>query len=234
MRKSKNQPELEIAKPFESGFKLKITNLRKTAYPANPTESDYYGFKPGDFIYKGSWPNRIYEVTHITREALADYTYNHLSANLINKNGISRDVKAKDLLESYKKTGNFGMCKVYMKSVVSGDKIPKKPRTTSFLELMCIRSVSYSNYYTKTDLQTLIQQRDNSIGYAERRKKAINKQIDKHNSIKQALLEIMQRKFPVPETQIVVAKEPHIIEQVMALADEPYNDPLSTGGEMHI
>ena len=52
----------EQAKVEVGNFRLKITNLRTSAFPDPLTASDYHGYKVGDILIKGRTNNTIFEV----------------------------------------------------------------------------------------------------------------------------------------------------------------------------
>lgn len=114
----------------------------------------------GDFVTKGS-ENTVYEVVHLTREPITDYQYQAwLKENT--RYGSQRDKFMQDLIDKYKKSGNFGACQIHCKPIVRGGKQIAKGRLLKWLE------PDFPNYkyngYRKTTLEDLIKHRQNNIG----------------------------------------------------------------------
>lgn len=144
-------------------FKLKITNLRKLAYATNrPDQSDYFQFKVGDLLCKGTSYTTIYEVVAIVREPISEPQYNQWDTRLKKYNNSVSDIKAKNLIDEYKKNGNFGACKIMVKAILRGDKEVAKPRIFKFLEIENIRAFKW-NGYQRTDVSVILKYRDAMI-----------------------------------------------------------------------
>src|SRR5688572_22654264 len=155
MRKSKNSPKVKTEEVKPTGFTLKFTNLRKTAYPDPLEKTDYYGIKPGDYLRKGS---TIYEVTSIGRETISEDQYNKWN-HAVNRYGRTVDPKFKDLIDEYKKKGNFGACRIGLKPVLRGSKTVITGRMAQVCELdTCPPATSsYRQSYQVIDLANLSQ-----------------------------------------------------------------------------
>lgn len=144
-------------------FKLKITNLRKVAYTTNrPDQSDYFQYKVGDLLCKGTSYTTVYEVVAIIREPISAPQYGQWDNKLKKYNNTVSDTKAKNLIDEYKKNGNFGACRIAVKPILRGDKEVAKPRIVKFLEIDNIRAFKW-NGYQKTDVQAILRYRDAQI-----------------------------------------------------------------------
>jgi len=149
MSRTKKQKIEEPAKiEVSSGFRLKITNLRKDAFPDPLTESDYMGAKVGDFMIKNT--STIYEVVGLSREPFPDTEYDRILKNLTAYNQQIRDQKLKDLIDKYKKSNNFGACIITLKSVIRGGKIVAKGKITRLNEI-----TASGGYYSPWRIVTL-------------------------------------------------------------------------------
>jgi hypothetical protein len=144
-------------------FKLKITNLRKVAYTTNsPEESDYFKFRVGELLSRGSSLTTIYEVVSIFREPITMLQYDDWIKRLKKYNNTISDMNAKNFIDEYKKNGNFGACRVYVKPLIRGERELVKSRVVNFLEIDHIGTFRYNGYH-RTDLNSLIRMRTSSI-----------------------------------------------------------------------
>lgn len=159
-KKSDNKVETVVKEEarIEVGFKIKMTNLRKDAYPNPLVESDYFKWKVGDILTKG---NTFYVITQLSRMPLTETQMKLFkSANVggIGPNAYTKDQTLKRLLEEYEKKGNFGHCKIHLNPLIRGGKEVLKPRGTSIMEIT--NTGAYLNYrsgYSKTDLLSQIK-----------------------------------------------------------------------------
>lgn len=189
------QTELELDK--NPGFKLKFTNLRKTAYPTNtPEESDYLKLKIGDYITKYNAQTPIYEVVAITRESLTEAHMKGWDAKLMRYGGASgksSDQIATNLIAEYRKNGNFGVCQITMKPVIRGDKEVAKGKLIRFLEMDHVRSINHRSF-GKVDLDFIIRNRDYAIGRWNRYLTAYQVKLDREILLKAAVIKLKNSK----------------------------------------
>ncbi len=189
----KNQP-LDSEAGKNTGFTIKITNLRKDAYSTNfPTESDYFGFKVGDYLIKGS-SNTIYEVQSIIRQPI-DNTLHGKYFKYLTRYGKITDKRANDLLEEYQKNGNFGLNNITIKPVLRGEKLIAKGRIKSFLELDNISCITYRGY-KRTDLIQAIGLKDHVIANLKYRVSIYQGRVDNQIKLKQGLQDLLDSKNP--------------------------------------
>lgn len=159
--KKKSDNTVEVLKEeakIEVGFKIKVTNLRKDAYPNPLVESDYFKWKVGDILTKG---NTFYVITQLSRMPLTETQMKMFKSANVGGSGASaytKDVTLKKLLDEYQKKGNFGHCKIHLNPLIRGGKEVLKPRGTSIMEIA--NTGAYLNYrsgYSKTDLLSQIK-----------------------------------------------------------------------------
>lgn len=220
MSQTKKKKVEEQSKVEMGGFRLKITNLKKEAFPDPLTSSDYHGFAVGDYIVKGRNNNNLFQVTEITREAFPDYQYQAILRSLNYKNNLGqvviRDQKLYDLIEKYKKSHNFGVCWIKYKTIVRGGKVINNSRVTRFCEITHYHSNSYYKVVnpvtvmaSKSSEATLI---DYKIQKLLNKQKALN---DTKNAI-EAHLDSLKPKKPV---QTETKPEPGPIQRVECVED---------------
>lgn len=157
-----------------SGFKIKLTNLRKV-YPTNtPAVSDINKFNIGDYIVRHRAENVIYQVVGIVREPIAPATLDLFMKKVTSSNGsvIHHLQRFHPYLLEYKKNGNFGVCRVYYKTVLRGGKRRTNGRLMSFWELDQIHGTNYG----KIDISEAVKLQDISIIRAQRK-------IDQYNAL---------------------------------------------------
>ncbi len=163
MRKKKVETQLEITPPT-GVFKLKFTNLRKTAYPDAPTKGDLDGFQVGDLLTRRTM-GTIFEVLQvkrdvITAEQIRKWEIHNQKTNY--RNGSTIEVisqEVKKLLEDYEKNGNFGAIVYVVKALFRGGKPVAKGKLIKFYELDNQKSITWNNY-TIVDIPVSI----NTIG----------------------------------------------------------------------
>lgn len=174
MKKTKNP--IETTNP--TNFRIKITNTRVVAYPNKLTETDYFGFKVGDLVATSYSTNTIYEVVDIYRDMLSPHDYNVWNSRIA-RVGYSPpqptgtapklniiDQKAYDLLEGYKKTGNFGICVLQLKAVLRGAVMPTKPAKKFVKEFDQIKVINYNNLI-KVDIEKMLKTKEMQIKRAD-------------------------------------------------------------------
>lgn len=102
-----NQNEIEI-----TGFKIKLTNLKKKNFPDELIETDYLKYKVGDILRKGAG-GTVYKVVSLYRSTIRQGLYDHYLMNGIKL--TKNDPKFKEMMDRIKESSNFGVC--YMKIV---------------------------------------------------------------------------------------------------------------------
>lgn len=176
------------------GFKLKFTNLRKTAYPTNtPEESDYFKYKIGDYITKHHAKTSIYEIIYIDRQAITDAQAMGWDTKL-KRYGSSWDKVATDLITEYRKNGNFGVCEITVKPVLRGGKEVAKGRLVRFLEMDHVKAINHRSF-EKIDLQAIIRIRDRSIIKLNRYVNAYQAKLDREILLKSVVVRLYQSKL---------------------------------------
>lgn len=180
-------------------FKLKVTNIRKSAYPTNsPQESDLFKFKIGDFVSKN---NAIFQVVSITREPITQNQINVLitaGKGYINNPEID---KTKLLFEEYKKNGNFGVCRITIKPLIRGSKEIAKGKLVKFIETDQIRAINY-NGYIKVDLPNIVKTRDYWIASIKDKIKTQESRLKTQVEMRDAVLKLINP----PQTQVVTTQ----------------------------
>ena len=162
--KKTEQAKVEVA----GNFKLKIINLKKTAFPDPLTQTDYHGFKVGDILTKGRKSNTVFEVVEIYREAFPEYQYDGIFASLHYKDGQGnlhcKDENLLKLIEKYRTSHNFGACWVRLKTLVRGG----KPITTSRITRFCEVNFYKNNpSYHVTDLAAIANSNNLAANYID-------------------------------------------------------------------
>lgn len=156
MKKAKNQKKTEEVS--NTGFRLKITNLRTAAYPGPLEQTDYLGMKVGDYVTKGS-ENTVYQVVQLQREGITDQEYARWASRCLSNK------KAKDLIDEYKKNSNFGACYVAVKPIIRGGKEVAKGRIVRFNEMDSL--LYHRGTYQVVTLEQLIANRTANINSIE-------------------------------------------------------------------
>ena len=152
MRKKKTETQLEIAPPT-AVFKLKFTNLRKTAYPDVPIQGDIDDIKIGDLLTRNTM-GTVFEVVHIHRDVLqnADYSlWEHRNRQTTNippgdVKVTYKNQRMHELLEFYKKNGNFGIVVFSVKAIYRGGKQIAKGKLVKFKEMDNQKHVTWNPY----------------------------------------------------------------------------------------
>lgn len=213
MRKKKNQPELPVVDPPENptGFKFKVINLRKSAYPTNsPEKSDVFGFKVGDLISKNN--GTIYEILSITRRELPEHESKSYEGALNRYGRGSSNHQVSQLLEEYKKNGNFGVCQIEAITRLRGSKHITKGRRLYFSELQYAPGISYTRY-SLVDLPNWINNRQGSINYAKVKIKREQDKLATQVLIKEALEKLLASRTP-KEPEIATVANIAIVDEV--------------------
>ena len=209
-KKTEIEPQTTLELDSNPGFKLKFTNLRKTAYPTNtPEKSDYFKYEIGDYITKYNAQSPIYEVIYIDRLAITDAQARGWDTKLTRYGGVSSkssDQVATNLIVEYRKNGNFGVCQITMKPVLRGEKEVVKGKLIRFLEMDHVKSINHRSF-GKVDLQAIIKNRDYSIGRLNRYVSAYEAKRDREILLKAAVVRLHQSKLTpiVVDTLVEVA-----------------------------
>ena len=180
----------------EPVFKLKITNLRTAAYPRPLEQTDYLNIKVGDYLTKGS-ENTVYQVVKLQRESITEAEFTRWKQRLLNT-----AKKANDLIDEYKKNGNFGACYVSIRPVIRGQKEVAKGRLVRFNEIEQIYGITYRNFYKVSTLEELINNRIANISAIDwnlnkwQRKKNI--QVNAKNVLESVLSKNKANSMPNP------------------------------------
>lgn len=183
---------------MEKAFKFKVTNLRTTAFPGPLDKTDYYGLIVGDYVTKGS-ENTVYEVVHISREPITDGEYQAWTKEN-SKYGNQREKLYQDLIDKYKKSGNFGACQVHCKPVIRGGKQIAKGRLVKWLEPN-YPSFKY-NGYRRTTLTELMTHRANNIANIDYQLMRFNSKKKIQKDAYDILKYVHDLKFPPPPQAI--------------------------------
>lgn len=208
-KKIEIEPQTTLELDPNPGFKLKFTNLRKTAYPTNtPAESDYFKFKIGDYITKYNAQTPIYEVVAINRQPLVESQAKGWDAKLLRYSSgygsastpRSTDQIASNLLAEYRKNGNFGICQITIKPILRGDKEVVKGKLIRFLEMDHVKAINHRSF-GKVDLRDIIKNRDYAINRWGKYVNAYQNKLDRELLLKSAVVRLYQSKL----TPIVVA-----------------------------
>jgi hypothetical protein len=190
---------------------FKVTNLKKLSYPDELIETDLLKIKVGDYMFKGAG-NNIFEVTKIERDSLVESGYKYIYSNIHNlRNNVCTNQLVADLLEKYKKSNNFGYCRIYVKRIIRGGKNVKKGNNISFLEVYQILELGH-NIYKLADIDKMIYSKE----LAEKRlDTSITTLISKkqvHTDFKEALLRLKNKNESTTEAKITVVDSPEKIE----------------------
>jgi hypothetical protein len=172
-------------------FKLKVTNIRKSAYSTNtPEESDFFNFKIGDYLSKGG--SAIYQVCGIHREPISQHQIDKIDQKLKNYASPTHDLaKLKQLFEEYKKNGNFGVCRITVKCVLrSGKEV--SGRIYKFLEFEQSRYFTY-NCFQKVDLQNVIKHKNYTINKLKATISNQQQRLISQENTRDAILKIIAR-----------------------------------------
>lgn len=201
-KKKTEQAQVEVS----NTFRLKITNLKKTAFPDPLTQTDYHGYKVGDILTKGRNYNTILEVTEITREVFPEYQYDAIFKNLHYKDGQGnlhcKDENLLKLIEKYRTSYNFGACWVRLKTLVRGG----KPITTSRITRFCEVNFYKNNpSYHVTDLATIASTNNSAANYIDYQINRLQARQKRHRDTELAVLGLIKAKVdasnPKPKKQ---------------------------------
>lgn len=190
-------------------FKLKVTNIRKSAYPTNsPVESDLFKFKVGDYVGKGG--TAIYQVVSISREPIVQAQLDRINQVVKGYHANNLDLKkARELFLEYQKNGNFGACRITAKPVLKGAKEIAKGKLIKFLESDQLSVFTY-NGYAKLDLPNIVKTRDYWIASIKARILKEQDKLKDQENMRNAVLKLMTPPAPV-QTQVVVTQEVDLV-----------------------
>jgi hypothetical protein len=203
-KKKKVETTVEVSQ----GFRLKITNLKKEAFPGPLTESDYGQYKVGDYLIKGHNYNNLFQITEITREVFPDYQYQAIMRLITTKNTDGtlniRNQRAFDLIEKYKKSHNFGACWIKYKTIVRGAKVITTNRVTRFCEFNCLNT---RNVYRVVDPVAVMAQRSSEASLIDYKvQRLLNKQKALNNT-KNAIEAYLDSLKPKPQPKPLIKPE---------------------------
>lgn len=203
MEQSEINFEVKQSEEGSPAFKLKITNLRKAAYPTNtPQESDYLQIKVGDLLCKGTSYTTIYEVVAIVREPISTNQWKEWDGKLRKYNNNISDTKAKKLIDEYQKNGNFGACRISAKPILRGDKEVQRPRLTKFLEIEHITAFRW-NGFQKTNVQGILRYRDAQISKYTYTINSCTMKRQKEQDLRNALSNLQNKRDAITASRIV-------------------------------
>ena len=183
----------EQAKVEVGNFRLKITNLRTSAFPDPLTASDYHGYKVGDILIKGRTNNTIFEVTAITRENFPEHKYFGIIAGLYYKDGQGKshckDKNLLKLIKKYRTSHNFGACWVKIKTLVRGGKPVTTSRVTRFCEVNFYKN---NPSYIVADLATIANTNNSAANYIDYQINKLQAKQKRHRDTELAVLSIIK------------------------------------------
>lgn len=190
---SQTKKKTEEAKVEVGNFRLKITNLKKSAFPDPLTASDYHGYKVGDILVKGRTNNTIFEVTAITRETFPEYQYDGIFKSLHYKD-TAGNLKCKDqtllkLIEKYRTSHNFGACWITIKTLVRSGKPITGNRVTRFCEVNHFKN---NPVYHVTDLATIANANNSAANYIDYSINRLQARQKRHRDAELAVLSIIK------------------------------------------
>ncbi len=190
---SQTKKKTEEAKVEVGNFRLKITNLKKSAFPDPLTASDYHGYKVGDILVKGRTNNTIFEVTAITRETFPEYQYDEIFKSLHYKD-TAGNLKCKDqtlfkLIEKYRISHNFGACWITIKTLVRSGKLITGNRVTRFCEVNHFKN---NPTYHVTDLVTIANANNSAANYINYSINRLQARQKRHRDAESAVLGIIK------------------------------------------
>lgn len=188
-------------------LRFKITNTRAQHFPGPLTETDYFKYKVGELVCNSYNSTAIYEIVEISRDILHSteitnwesrlYRNEKLSDGSMHK--VSRDSTATDLLEKYKKSNNFGVCRIKLKTVLRGANVSQKASYKIIKELDIVKAVNY-NGIIRADLDTMLQRRANTVTKLNSQATRINARRD--SAIRQmTAIETVKNKYFPPVAQ---------------------------------
>lgn len=171
MKKTKIVPQTETIQPVGS-FKLKFTNLRKTAYPTLPTRGDIMDFQVGDNVIRNN-KSTVFEIVSITRNLISQsqvdwWERNNINEYLTRNNGnggkvVYKSDEVQKFLEEYKKNGNFGAITFDIKSIVRNGKPVAKGKITKVFEMSLQNNIYRNHVIRKVDFLKEVQSLDYDI-----------------------------------------------------------------------
>lgn len=173
----KKQAKIELQNP-NTGFKIKLTNMKTQYFPDELKETDILKVKIGDIVSIGWNVNTLYKVVDIYRDMISTIEYENWKKRLITYFGVIIDQKIYDFLEKYKNSGNFGVCRIKIKTVLRGDKLPIKGGVKILKELDVVSPICYKDLKV-TDLKNIVRLKINSESAFEYQIKAIVTKKDK-------------------------------------------------------
>lgn len=190
-------------------MRLKITNTRTQYYPNALTETDYHKFKVGDLVCIGYNYNTIYQIESIFRDVLDINDEKRWLSKIVHQYATYGTTPAKvqiydqkmfDLIQEYKKNGNFGVCRIKLKTLLRGTNLPKRAGTKLVWEPDQVSAINY-NRIQKVDINAILKSKDHMIARVDRQISKLNSRKDNIIKNKQALEQLdnlLNPKLPEP------------------------------------
>lgn len=210
-QKEEKESKVEVEVP---ALKFRFVKTKEKAYPNPLEETDYFGWKVGDLLVQGYNYNTVYQIINIFRDNL-DPTLDtswmsrvvRQQMNYQTKQSVPMvmDQKMHDLLLEYKKNGNFGACRIQIKTVLRGTQLPKRKSIKLVWEPEQVRHINY-NGLMKVDIAHLHRIKDSSLGSLNNKISALESRknnVLKHKAALDQLDNILNPKLPevVPSGQ---------------------------------
>lgn len=217
--KKTEQAKVEVA----GNFRLKITNLKKSAFPGPLTQTDYHGFKVGDILIKGRTSNAVFEVVEISREAFPEYQYDAIFKGL-HYNDRQGNFKCRDenllkLIKKYRTSHNFGACWVKIKTLVRAGKAVTTNRVTRFCEVNFYKN---NPSYHVTDLATIANSNNSAANYIDYQINRLQAKQKRHRDVELIVLGMIKAKVDAsnPKPKKEPKQEPP--QAVLAVEQNPF------------
>jgi len=164
--------ELEDSAPK---LRFKITNTRAQHFPGPLAETDIFKFKVGELVSNSYNSTVIYEIVEISRDILHSTEISNWQSRLYRlerqadgtiSRSYSKDTTVTDLLEKYKQSSNFGVCRIKLKTVLRGANISQKASYKYVKELDIVKAVNY-NGLVRVDLDDMLRRRQGTVAKAD-------------------------------------------------------------------
>lgn len=215
-KKKTEEAKVEVA----GNFRLKITNLKKTAFPDPLKASDYHGYKVGDILVKGRTSNTVFEIVDITRESFPEYQYDGIFKGL-HYNDRQGNLKCKDenllkLIEKYRTSHNFGACWITIKTLVRAGKAVTTSRTTRFCEVNFYKN---NPTYHVTDLAAIANTNNSAANYIDYQINRLQAKQKRHRDVELVVLDMIKAKVDAsnPKPKKEPKQEPPQSEATLAV-----------------
>lgn len=216
--KKTEQAKVEVV----GNFRLKITNLKKSAFPDPLTQTDYHGYKVGDILVKGRTSNTVFEVVEITREAFPGYQYDGIFKGLHYLDGQG-NLRCKDenllkLIDKYRTSHNFGACWVKIKTLVRAGKAVTTSRVTRFCEVNFYKN----NPYRVTDLATIANTNNSAANYIDYQINKLQAKQKRHRDVETVVLGMIKAKVDALNPKSKQESKQESPQAVLAVEQNPF------------